>query len=152
MRDVVLEGGPASLPRIAPVVLGDELLQTALPRLFGKFCGLSKDPAPLAVHPPLILHTIPRPVRCNLVPHRKTHIIFAIEHASGGRNRAFGHDLGDEYNSYSLFASRFSPDVESQIHFIKIRMKRNREAPEQLGAAELKTDEADVRFALERIQ
>jgi len=144
MRDVVFKAPAGSLSRIAPVVFGDELFQAALLRMGWKANRLSKNLAPPVTDSPLIPSRLVQPVCPNSMPHRTAGIVLAVYEASGCRNCASGHNLGDENNSSSVFAALFSPNVEAQVYLIEIGMKRNWEAPKKPGAAESKANEAKV--------
>jgi hypothetical protein len=149
MRDVIFDAATGSLRRITPIVFGDELFQTPLLRMRWKVDGLGRDPAPLAGNLPLILGCHIQIIRLNAVLHRKAYIVFPIEQAGGGRDGAPGHDLGNEDNSSSIIAAFLATNVEAQVYLVKVGVKRDRETPEELGAAEPKTDQAYVGSSLE---
>jgi hypothetical protein len=58
------------------------------------------------------------------------------------------HDFSDENNPSSILAAVFATDIEAQVYFIEIGMKRNRKTPKQPGAAKPKTHEANICFSL----
>jgi len=130
MRDVIFDAAAGSLRRITPIVFANELFQTPLWRMRWKVDGLGREPAPLATNLPLILGSHTQIIRLNAVLHRKADIVFPVEQASGGRDGAPGHDLGNEYNSSSIIAAFFATNVEAQVYFVKVGVKRDREASE----------------------
>ena len=130
MRDVIFDAATGSLSRIAPIVFGDELFQTPLLRMGWKVDGLGREPAPLATNLPSILGYHTQVIRLNAMLHRKVRIVFSVEQASGCRDGASGHDLGNEDNSSSIIAAFFATNVEAQVYLVKVGVKRDREAPE----------------------
>ncbi len=59
------------------------------------------------------------------------HVYFSSYWKSGGRrNRAFRHNLGDEDNSSSIIVALFATNIEAQVDFIEIGMKRHWEISE----------------------
>jgi hypothetical protein len=95
-----------------------------------KVDGLGREPAPLATNLPLILGYHTQIIRLNAVLHRKARIVFSVEQASGCRDCAPGHDLGNEDNSSSIIAAFFATNVEAQVYLVKVGVKRDRETPE----------------------
>ena len=129
MRDVIFDAATGSLSRITPIVFGDELFQTPLLRMRWKVDGLGREPAPLATNLPLILDGHTQIIRLNAVLHRKADIVFPIDQASGCRDGAPGHDLGNEDDSSSIIAAFFATNVEAQVYLVKVGVKRDRETP-----------------------
>jgi len=149
MRDVIFEATTASLSRITPIVFGDELFQTRLLRIYWNAYGLRREPAPLVANLPLVLGRLAQPLRPNAVPHRKIYVVLTVDEASGGRNCASGHDLGNENNSSAVIAPLFATNVEAEVYLLEIGMKRNWETPKELGVGELEAHKAEVGSSLE---
>ncbi len=81
--------------------------------------------------------------------HRQVDIVLPVHQASGHRNCSSGHHLGNEHDTSSNIIAFFPTDVEAQIYFIEIGVKRNRETAQQLGVAEPKSDQGKVCSSVE---
>src|SRR5579863_4413838 len=149
MRDVVLDTTAGSFRRITPKMLGNELFQTPFLRPCRRTHGLSRQRAPLAADLPFILEGLTQFVGFDVVPHRKVLIILAVCQTSCHRNCVSGHHLGDENDPSAILAAFFVTHIEAEIYLIEIRVKWNRETAKQLGAAEPKSDKAEVGSPLE---
>jgi hypothetical protein len=79
-------------------------------------------------------------------------IVLAIYKASYRRNCVPGNNFGDEHDAPPIFIALFATDVEAEVYFVEIGMKRDRKGPKEFGAAKPKADEANVCFPRERIQ
>jgi hypothetical protein len=111
--------------------------------------GLSKEHAPLAADSPSILDCLVQSLRFDTILHRQAGIVFAVHQASGHRNCSSRHHLGNEHDTSSNIIAFFPTDVEAQIYFIEIGVKRNWETAQQLGVAEPKADQGKVRSSVE---
>ena len=83
------------------------------------------------------------------MPHRKIYVVLTVDEASGCRNCASGHDLGNENNSSAVIAPLFATNVEAEVYLLEIGMKRNWETPKELGVGELEAHKAEVGSSLE---
>jgi len=57
--------------------------------------------------------------------HREGNIIFFVKRPRYESDCAPGHKFPDEHHATSPCVRRFSPDVETQIHFFEIAVQRN---------------------------
>ncbi len=60
--------------------------------------------------------------------------------------------LADENHASPRFASRWPSDVKPQVHFIEIRVHRDRQEPEQFCFQKSKSDKADKNFVVPAIE
>src|SRR6267143_5744016 len=79
--------------------------------------------------------------------HREREIALSIKCTGNEDNRTARHKLADENYTASPGVSRFSPHVETQIHFFEIAMQRDRKT-QKTGVEEEKSDKADERLAV----
>src|SRR2546423_2323282 len=75
----------------------------------------------------------------------------AVKGSRDERDRASRNQLAHEYDSTSPFVRALPPDVKSQIHFLEITVKGNRQADEA-RVEKQKTDDADECLAIVEIQ
>jgi hypothetical protein len=73
-----------------------------------------------------------------MVLHRKARIILTVYEASKSRDSLPGDNFGNEHNAPAFFSALLSANVEAQVYFVKIRMKRDGNSPEELGVAKAK--------------
>src|SRR4029077_18460471 len=99
---------------------------------------------PLIFEAPMILDRLFRPLHANSVLHRQTYIVLAIYKASYRRDCVPGNNFGDEHHAPSVFIALFATDVEAEVYFVEIGMKRDRKRPKEFGAKKPKGDEANV--------
>jgi hypothetical protein len=103
--------------------------------------------APVISDLPLILNLLFQPIRTNVVLHRQAYIVLAIYKASHRCDCPLGYNFGDEYNTPSVFIALLATNVEAEVYFIEIRMKRDRNGPKEFSAAKPKAYEANVCFS-----
>jgi hypothetical protein len=108
--------------------------------------------APVVSDLPLILNLLFRPIRANVVLHRQAYVVLALYKARHRRDCPLGYNFGDEHDASSVFVAFFATDVETEVHFVEIRMERDRNRPKEFDAAKPKAHEANVCFSKERIQ
>src|SRR6516162_6155835 len=120
MVDAVFKRGAAGPPGVSPIVLGNELLQVAFPS-----GGRLTPKASVQLAPTRLLPAVFDGLSCGPaiqgVRHRPSHIIFAIEPARHFCDRNARDDFRDENDSPAHFAIHETPDVKTQIHFVKFR-------------------------------
>jgi hypothetical protein len=63
-----------------------------------------------------------------------------------------GNNFGNENDAPSVFIALFATDIEAEVYFVEIRMKRDGKGPKEFGATKPKAHEANVCFSEERIQ
>ncbi len=79
--------------------------------------------------------------------HRQAYIVLTIYKASHRRDCLLGYNFGDEHDASSVFFALLATDVEAEVYFIEIRMKRDRNGPKEFGAAKPKAHETNVCFS-----
>ena len=84
--------------------------------------------------------------------HRKADVVLSVCESGNLCYYSFRHNLCDKGHSSSVFARFLAANVESQIHLIKISMKRDRSEAEKSCAEEPKADQANVCSALKEVQ
>src|SRR6202041_644475 len=142
---------PVALRRIPPIMFGDELFQAACGGKKGRAgcCGAHR--APFTPEFPFILGGREFGSR-NCVTHRTREIFFAVRPACHLRDRPARHHFLYEYHASPYFTTFATPDVKTQIYFIKIHVEGDRHDAENPGAQKLETDNADVRAPSEGIE
>jgi hypothetical protein len=85
------------------------------------------------------------------MPHRQRGIRFAVENSRDESDRAPRNQLAHEHDSAPPFLRALSPDIEPQVHFLEIAMKRDRET-DDARVEEHKTDNAEERLAVVEIE
>src|SRR5580658_2411273 len=99
---MVFKGVSIRLGRIAPIVLGNELLKAAVRGLRGISRCLRKEPTPRAVELPAILGRLGRPIHANQVLHRKADVILSIRKTGDLCDRRLGHNFGYKDDTSSV--------------------------------------------------
>ncbi len=91
-------------------------------------------------------------VLVDAVAHREADVVLAVNEIRGQRDGATRDDLADENDAATDFARDVAANVEAEIHFVEIGVKRNRENSGEPGAKKAEADEACVRAAVEGIE
>src|SRR5437588_4231453 len=79
--------------------------------------------------------------------HRQRDIIFSVKHAGYESDRATRDQFTNENHAAPPRVGGFLPNIETQVHFLKIAMKRNRQTKQSRVEKE-KTDHDQKRFAV----
>src|SRR4030095_5466195 len=82
-----------------------------------------------------------------VVLHGQREIALPVKCTSNKGNRTARHKFADKNHAASPGISRFSPYIETQIHFLKIAMQRDRKT-EKTGIEKEKSHDADKRLAV----
>src|SRR5580704_12865704 len=108
--------------------------------------------APGAVELKSIVDRIRCPIRIDRVLHRKPDVILSIRNPSDLRDCPLGNDLGDKDDTSSALVALLAANVESEVHFIKVSMKRDRKKAKELGVTKPEAHQADIGSPFERIE
>jgi hypothetical protein len=95
--------------------------------------------------------TIAYPGRVTKIRHIPTFVRLAVKDAGDGGDGCFRHDLFYKNDAAAEFVLGLAFDVEPEIHFLKIDMKRY-EKIHHSRIEEHKTDEANEAFAVLQIK
>src|SRR4029450_288317 len=79
--------------------------------------------------------------------HREGNIIFSVKRPRYESDCATRHKFSNENHATPPCVRRFSPDVETQIHFFEITVQRDRKT-EKTSIEKQKSDNADERLAV----
>src|SRR5271163_672495 len=116
---------------IAPIVLGDELLQAALRSLRGTGRCLRIEPAPRAVELPPVLHRLGLSIHIDAVPHRKADVVFSIRESGDLCHCPPGNNFGDKNQTSAILVPGIAANVESQVYLVEMGVKRNRKSAKE---------------------
>ena len=153
VKDAIFNGTSAAPRGIAPIVLRNELLDTAFERLDFRARSSRMQVAPFLIELeliPALRASWPGIFRgADFVPHRMPAVIFAIGETRKHGDRALWNNFADEHDASSISVGCAAPDVKAQIHLVEIRMEWERKNTEQFGAQEAETGKADEGFPVE---
>src|SRR5438874_12426572 len=148
--DPVLERVAARLAVIAPVPHGNEFVERAGPGGLAGTVATRADRIPALAGLPRELHLGRRP-RLNRAFHRQHDVRLAVEEARHATDHLPRHAFADEHDAVADLVVDHAPDVEAEVNFLEILVKGNGRA-EHPRVEELKSDQADVGFALPEVE
>lgn len=150
--DVILHRAAAPASAVTPVMLGNELFQAAIRYGLRNGGRPAVEAAPCAGESKFVRNRHAVPVGAYRMAHRKPDVVFAVNFPGKLCDGAAGHNLGHKNNSSPFFVSFFPSNVEAQVHFFEIGMKRDREATQQSRVAKPEAYQAHVDPAAEGIE
>ena len=153
MRHFVLERAAVALPRVAPVVLGDELGFRAGDERLRRAGDAGADGKAAAAMLPAVRHRAAGArIEVNRVSHAHGEVGLVVEPSRHGGDRAARHQLADEHDGAAHAAVLGdATHVEAQVHLVEAAMAGDRHAGEP-RVLEAEADEADQRLPEPRIE
>ena len=150
MLDVVFAQAAAA-GRIAPVVLGNELLVAAPDQWLRRAAGQNADRFPFLPALPAILDVQRVAFVLDQMAHRQDAVGLAVNSAGDEGDRPARHQFADKSDAAAPALSGFAADVEPQVDFLEIAEHRDTHT-EDFGFQKAEADDADVGFAAEKVE
>ena len=126
MLDAILAAARAARS-VAPVMLSDKLFVRSL-RSSLRFAGRRhRERFPAFAPPPLIFRKDASVLVLEGVPHRQRRIRLAIKCSRDDCDRRPRNELADKDDAAPPFIATLAPNIKTQVHFLEIAMKRNRQ-------------------------
>lgn len=145
--DAVFQAASIAARGIAPIVLGDELLDAARLRQGWVARRGGAEGAPSRGDAKLVFGGDGCWFALHAMAHGECDVIFAVRDAGDGGDGAARDDFADEKDAAADFGARFAADIEAEINLVEIRVEGDGEEAEELRFEETEADEADVGFS-----
>src|SRR3984885_15127991 len=152
VRHSILNSFVRALRRISPVMLADEIFQSAFRHPRWSAVRPCAQPESLAAPFPPVFRRCAGRIPLDAMRHRARIISFDVHHPRQPGDCDAWHKFAHKHHAPSDFAALATPHIKTQIYFVEIAVEGNCQESVKLGVQKLKTHEAYKSPPLKLIQ